>query len=280
MPGTSGTFSLLFRPSWACDQGSEGTEVESVAQCQRSSSSGGLSLQARSSSPTTLRRPPRVLRPALKIRRRFSDRRLPIILSAATHGRALTYCLFSRKHTGERPFTCHCGKQFSRLDNLRQHAQTVHADKQDQNERMMSELTSLHATMTAAGKGAAPRGKRSSAAAHHQASAQLGSSGMNIDSGGVGVKHEDLGGLGFSLGMRPGTSTGYEASSDELFRSPGASSGSGSGGSGGGGGILDLRARGVVENAREVMMVVVVVSLVGGRVKGRRRVRRREGCIL
>lgn len=33
-----------------------------------------------------------------------------------------------RKHTGERPFTCpHCSKSFSRLDNLRQHKQTVHA---------------------------------------------------------------------------------------------------------------------------------------------------------
>ncbi|KAG5641366.1 hypothetical protein DXG03_005386 [Asterophora parasitica] len=66
-----------------------------------------------------------------------------------------------RKHTGERPFTCHCGKQFSRLDNLRQHAQTVHADKQEQNERMMRDLTSLHATMAAANKvGSTPRGTR------------------------------------------------------------------------------------------------------------------------
>ncbi|KAJ7441576.1 hypothetical protein FB451DRAFT_1377239 [Mycena latifolia] len=56
-----------------------------------------------------------------------------------------------RKHTGERPFTCHCSKQFSRLDNLRQHAQTVHADKAAQNEAMMRELTSLHASMTAGG---------------------------------------------------------------------------------------------------------------------------------
>lgn len=32
-----------------------------------------------------------------------------------------------RKHTGERPFQCHCNRRFSRLDNLRQHAQTVHA---------------------------------------------------------------------------------------------------------------------------------------------------------
>ncbi|KAH9927028.1 hypothetical protein B0H21DRAFT_136540 [Amylocystis lapponica] len=68
-----------------------------------------------------------------------------------------------RKHTGERPFTCHCGKQFSRLDNLRQHAQTVHADKQDQNERMMHELTSLHASMTAATKGSQSRAKRAQA---------------------------------------------------------------------------------------------------------------------
>ncbi|KAJ7720624.1 hypothetical protein B0H16DRAFT_1896801 [Mycena metata] len=58
-----------------------------------------------------------------------------------------------RKHTGERPFTCHCSKQFSRLDNLRQHAQTVHADKAAENEAMMRELTSLHAAMTS---GSAP----------------------------------------------------------------------------------------------------------------------------
>ncbi|KAF7333890.1 Biofilm and cell wall regulator 1 [Mycena sanguinolenta] len=53
-----------------------------------------------------------------------------------------------RKHTGERPFTCYCSKQFSRLDNLRQHAQTVHADEAAMNEAMMRELTSLLASMT------------------------------------------------------------------------------------------------------------------------------------
>ncbi|KAF7330687.1 Transcription factor [Mycena sanguinolenta] len=53
-----------------------------------------------------------------------------------------------RKHTGERPFTCYCSKQFSRLDNLRQHAQTVHADKAAMNEGLMRELTNLHANMT------------------------------------------------------------------------------------------------------------------------------------
>lgn len=34
-----------------------------------------------------------------------------------------------RKHTGERPFQCHCQRRFSRLDNLRQHAQTVHVNE-------------------------------------------------------------------------------------------------------------------------------------------------------
>ncbi|KAF7334852.1 Transcription factor [Mycena sanguinolenta] len=53
-----------------------------------------------------------------------------------------------RKHTGERLFTCYCSKQFSRLDSLRQHAQTVHADKAAMNEGLMRELTNLHANMT------------------------------------------------------------------------------------------------------------------------------------
>lgn len=35
----------------------------------------------------------------------------------------------NRKHTGERPFQCHCLRRFSRLDNLRQHAQTVHLNE-------------------------------------------------------------------------------------------------------------------------------------------------------
>ncbi|KAI9725133.1 MAG: hypothetical protein M1828_003475 [Chrysothrix sp. TS-e1954] len=35
-----------------------------------------------------------------------------------------------RKHTGERPFQCHCLRRFSRLDNLRQHAQTVHVNEE------------------------------------------------------------------------------------------------------------------------------------------------------
>ncbi|TVY83061.1 C2H2 finger domain transcription factor dvrA [Lachnellula suecica] len=35
-----------------------------------------------------------------------------------------------RKHTGERPFQCHCMRRFSRLDNLRQHAQTVHLNEE------------------------------------------------------------------------------------------------------------------------------------------------------
>lgn len=37
--------------------------------------------------------------------------------------------IYNRKHTGERPFKCHCQRRFSRLDNLRQHAQTVHVNE-------------------------------------------------------------------------------------------------------------------------------------------------------
>ncbi|KAF7306071.1 Peptidylprolyl isomerase B [Mycena chlorophos] len=54
-----------------------------------------------------------------------------------------------RKHTGERPFRCHCGKQFSRLDNLRQHAQSVHADVPERNNQLIKELQNLHARIGA-----------------------------------------------------------------------------------------------------------------------------------
>ncbi|GAW03729.1 rna polymerase ii transcription [Lentinula edodes] len=97
-----------------------------------------------------------------------------------------------RKHTGERPFTCHCGKNFSRLDNLRQHAQTVHADKADQNERMMRELGRVHATMAAANKQAAQ-------AAGVPARSSRGSQDSTSNSARPGRSR-----------ARPGTSTGYE----------------------------------------------------------------------
>ncbi|KIM76469.1 hypothetical protein PILCRDRAFT_797354 [Piloderma croceum F 1598] len=110
---------------------------------------------------------------------------------------------YGEKHTGERPFTCHCGKQFSRLDNLRQHAQTVHADKQEQNEQMMRDLTSLHATMAAANKTGAPRGKRGQAVTSSNLSSNESQENESLD----GVKQEDM---GDSFRGRPGTSTGYE----------------------------------------------------------------------
>ena len=48
-----------------------------------------------------------------------------------TTGKLNIYMLTtSRKHTGERPFQCHCSRKFSRLDNLRQHAQTVHLNEE------------------------------------------------------------------------------------------------------------------------------------------------------
>ncbi|KAF7291433.1 hypothetical protein MIND_01288400 [Mycena indigotica] len=65
-----------------------------------------------------------------------------------------------RKHTGERPFTCHCDKQFSRLDNLRQHVQTVHSDPDDKplNERMMRNLSAINASILASARGRKPQG--------------------------------------------------------------------------------------------------------------------------
>ncbi|GJN88747.1 hypothetical protein Rhopal_001715-T1 [Rhodotorula paludigena] len=54
-----------------------------------------------------------------------------------------------RKHTGERPFKCHCGREFSRLDNVRQHASTVHADQQPKNQETIAQLVALHNTLSA-----------------------------------------------------------------------------------------------------------------------------------
>ncbi|KAF7354441.1 Nutrient and stress factor 1 [Mycena venus] len=136
-----------------------------------------------------------------------------------------------RKHTGERPFTCHCSKQFSRLDNLRQHAQTVHADKAALNETMMRELTSLHASMT----GTVPAAPSSSTTASATSPTAATSAAKSPSDGkdtketkekrpttkrarasGAAVKREpvdeSVGGerMGGAMAQRPGTSTGYE----------------------------------------------------------------------
>ncbi|KAG9310738.1 hypothetical protein JVU11DRAFT_9343 [Chiua virens] len=76
----------------------------------------------------------------------------------------------------------------------RQHAQTVHADKQDQNERMMRELTSLHAS---SGRGQQDRPGQSvlqDTSIHHPDQ----------------VREEDINPPSISMHQRPGTSTGYE----------------------------------------------------------------------
>ncbi|KAG6331020.1 hypothetical protein ID866_8070 [Astraeus odoratus] len=128
-----------------------------------------------------------------------------------------------RKHTGERPFTCHCSKQFSRLDNLRQHAQTVHADKQEQNDRMMRDLTSLHASMAAANKAGQPRGKRGQATSTATVAAIAASSsaaGLDV------VKEEDI---VHPIHYRPGTSTGYEGTDSLMYPDDWSSDGGGGG---------------------------------------------------
>src|SRR6266850_5267523 len=172
---------------------------------------------------------------------------LPSSVRPSFHPSTTTSC---RKHTGERPFTCHCGKQFSRLDNLRQHAQTVHADKQDANERMMRELSSLHATMAAANKATQHRGKRGAqhpqpltvslssdtvsdspgdaTGPHHlqqpqQQQHQPSSAGGGGNGGGGGpggVKQEDVQPSLSLISHRPGTTTGYEGETDLLYHHP------------------------------------------------------------
>ncbi|WFC98744.1 zinc finger protein [Malassezia yamatoensis] len=54
-----------------------------------------------------------------------------------------------RKHTGERPFQCHCTRSFSRLDNLRQHCQTVHSETPDRNDEVLRRLSVLHSNLAA-----------------------------------------------------------------------------------------------------------------------------------
>ncbi|KAF9792683.1 hypothetical protein BJ322DRAFT_1116348 [Thelephora terrestris] len=128
-----------------------------------------------------------------------------------------------RKHTGERPFNCHCGKHFSRLDNLRQHAQTVHADKQDVNEKMMRDLTSLHASMTAASKGTTTRSKRAPAHINPGSgklpSPQSVSPISQTDSS--NPINDDVSPPLSAIQAhhpRPGTSTGYEGDNGLAFR--------------------------------------------------------------
>ncbi|KAF9522959.1 hypothetical protein CPB83DRAFT_776262, partial [Crepidotus variabilis] len=119
-----------------------------------------------------------------------------------------------RKHTGERPFSCHCSKQFSRLDNLRQHAQTVHADKQDENERMMRDLTSLHATMSAANKmGSGTRvSRRGATTGGANSASSVATSGAPLSL----IKQEESP----PMHQRPGTSTGYEGGDMLYYENP------------------------------------------------------------
>ncbi|KAJ7343066.1 hypothetical protein DFH08DRAFT_238264 [Mycena albidolilacea] len=78
--------------------------------------------------------------PAMPLRRRCEWAAAVRVSSSgegAGFGFGLRRILFSRsehlarhirRHTGERPFTSHCFKQISRLDNFHRHAQAVHAD--------------------------------------------------------------------------------------------------------------------------------------------------------
>lgn len=58
--------------------------------------------------------------------------------------------MIKRRHTGERPYTCRCGRTFSRLDNVRQHASIVHREELEDNALMLEELTTLHHSLSLA----------------------------------------------------------------------------------------------------------------------------------
>ncbi|KAG1796502.1 hypothetical protein EV424DRAFT_1353126 [Suillus variegatus] len=102
--------------------------------------------------------------------------------------------------------------QHNTPNNLRQHAQTVHAqtvhaDKQEQNERMMRELTSLHASMAAANKTGQPRGKRGQASINAAAVLASSNHSGSQDSSMHGldqVKEEDLSASLHPMHQRPG----------------------------------------------------------------------------
>lgn len=85
-----------------------------------------------------------------------------------------------RKHTGERPFQCHCQKSFSRLDNLRQHCQTVHSDVPERNEEMLRRLTAVHADLAAD----AAKHQRMYARVVHHTDLNADKSGSDSKSGG------------------------------------------------------------------------------------------------
>lgn len=62
---------------------------------------------------------------------------------------------------GEKPFTCRCGKKFTRLDNLRQHASTIHSDEPEANEELFARLA---AHMPRSGRSARRKTTQSKAA--------------------------------------------------------------------------------------------------------------------
>ncbi|KAI9811789.1 MAG: hypothetical protein M1826_003100 [Phylliscum demangeonii] len=125
-----------------------------------------------------------------------------------------------RKHTGERPFQCHCARRFSRLDNLRQHAQTVHLNEE-------IPIDSLAATGTRFQRQvrtdrARPGGARSRASTIGSPSSQgprgharnLSASSITSTASSVSVS------VGFGVGVGVGVGVGGPARDDGLARPP------------------------------------------------------------
>ncbi|KAK4052983.1 Up in starvation [Microbotryomycetes sp. JL221] len=53
-----------------------------------------------------------------------------------------------RKHTGQKPFKCHCDKSFTRLDNLRQHTLKRHANRPELNASTIAACANVHSQVS------------------------------------------------------------------------------------------------------------------------------------
>lgn len=91
-----------------------------------------------------------------------------------------------RKHTGERPFQCHCARRFSRLDNLRQHAQTVHVNEEIPGDslaatgtRFQRQIRTNHVRPAGARSRASTAGSQGSHARGHSRNLSASSVGSN-----------------------------------------------------------------------------------------------------
>ena len=97
-----------------------------------------------------------------------------------------------RKHTGERPFQCHCSRRFSRLDNLRQHAQTVHVNEEIPAESLAATSTRFQRQIRT--DRVRPPNSRSRASTLGSSAGSHRGHGRNLSTSSIGSTTSSLGG--------------------------------------------------------------------------------------